>query len=691
MGSSGHLSHLIEDWELTFADLKDVISAAADARLESVTEKTDGTELLFSWNEELGQVRGARNSTDIKNGGLGAREFAARFSSKGGLEIALTSAIGVLDRALAAVPPAVRVRLFGDTAERWYSAEIMHSAWQRTIRYAGNNIVFHEQPVFHVDHASGKVTREGGLAGAELSKWIKDLRSGVNDPQWRLHPWAEIQLKKLTDGTIVAQALSRLDAAMSETGLHDDDTLASYVKERLASLLDDVTGLTLPDDVHAAVVARLAGLPGAPTLNAIKKMAPDMYEHVKAAVGQEKKLVELALDPLESAMREFAVGLLRGVGSLFNDNPDAEVRRLQAATAKALNALERSDDPAAKTLFATMKGRLERLEDINPIEGIVFMYKGKPYKLTGAFAPMNRVLSLFTFTLGGKLDEARARLTEGGHGFDAVQSVRLSVLKETWPEIERALRRVGVTRIESIGTTWKKDPMGDVDLAVTYEPGRDALMAALLPEFGAGALRKVGGNIVSVAFPTVSSGRPTGEFVQVDVMVGDVDYLTWARYGPSPDRGHAEYSAVKGVVRNMLLNVIAEHVSGRVFPGRQTALDRERYVVDFDRGLFRVVQTKRRPGSEKPLASWKTLERELVASRPDEVVAVLLSGKHDATKYRRFEDLVDALKRSPLFRNDLTALVDGLVEKMHLYVDEGRDFGASFEEVEGAVRKAFAR
>lgn len=289
------------------------------------------------------------------------------------------------------------------------------------------------------------------------------------------------------------------------------------------------------------------------------------------------------------------------------------------------------------------------------------------------------------------LDESRARPRSGGHGFDDVQPVRLAVLKETWPEIERTLRQAGATRIEPIGTTWKKDPMGDVDLAVTYEPGRDAFMAALLPEFGASALRKVGGNIVSVAFPTVSGGRPTGELVQVDVMVGDVDYLTWARYGPSPDRGHAEYSAVKGVVRNMLLNVIAEHVSGRVFPGKQSALDRERYVVDFDRGLFRVVQTKRRPGSEKPLASWKTLERELVASRPDEVVAVLLSGEHDASKYRRFEDLVDALRRSPLFRGDLTALADGLVEKMHLYVDEGRDFGVPFEEVEGAVRKAFGR
>ena len=45
---------------------------------------------------------------------------------------------------------------------------------------------------------------------------------------------------------------------------------------------------------------------------------------------------------------------------------------------------------------------LERLNNIGmdnivPSEGIVFQYKGKPYKFTGAFAPINQINGTFKF------------------------------------------------------------------------------------------------------------------------------------------------------------------------------------------------------------------------------------------------------------------------------------------------------
>jgi hypothetical protein len=37
-------------------------------------------------------------------------------------------------------------------------------------------------------------------------------------------------------------------------------------------------------------------------------------------------------------------------------------------------------------------------DKIVPNEGIVFTYKGATYKLTGAFAPLNQILGIFTFS-----------------------------------------------------------------------------------------------------------------------------------------------------------------------------------------------------------------------------------------------------------------------------------------------------
>lgn len=50
-----------------------------------------------------------------------------------------------------------------------------------------------------------------------------------------------------------------------------------------------------------------------------------------------------------------------------------------------------------------LKNQLLRLKDIGgfeaivPTEGVVFRYKGKLYKLTGAFAPVNQILGYLRF------------------------------------------------------------------------------------------------------------------------------------------------------------------------------------------------------------------------------------------------------------------------------------------------------
>ena len=50
-----------------------------------------------------------------------------------------------------------------------------------------------------------------------------------------------------------------------------------------------------------------------------------------------------------------------------------------------------------------LKIQLDRLNAIGglkaivPSEGIVFKYKGKTYKFTGAFAPINQITGLMTF------------------------------------------------------------------------------------------------------------------------------------------------------------------------------------------------------------------------------------------------------------------------------------------------------
>ena len=61
---------------------------------------------------------------------------------------------------------------------------------------------------------------------------------------------------------------------------------------------------------------------------------------------------------------------------------------------------ERLNNPATLQKLKTELARIQRLggfDSIVPTEGIVFVYGGNTYKLTGAFAPVNQILGVLKY------------------------------------------------------------------------------------------------------------------------------------------------------------------------------------------------------------------------------------------------------------------------------------------------------
>ena len=88
-GVAGHLWHLYDNPNLTFGDLKKILSLASQGRLESGSEKLDGQALHVTW--EGGELRAARNKGDIKSGGMNASQLAAKFKGRGAVYDAFTT------------------------------------------------------------------------------------------------------------------------------------------------------------------------------------------------------------------------------------------------------------------------------------------------------------------------------------------------------------------------------------------------------------------------------------------------------------------------------------------------------------------------------------------------------------------------------------------------------------------------
>lgn len=401
-GVAGHLKHLYDNWDMTFGDMKDVFEAASIGELEEVTEKLDGQNLFVTWNVEEGRLKAARNQGNIKSGGLDAEGLAGKFAGRGPVYDAFVSGFNVISKAVGSLSPREKVEVFGPSGDIWYSVEIMFVDNPNTIVYDRNNVVFHRAGSAAFDRQTGKpldVDIDGRFD--KLVSRIDDMQSAVSDEAWRLAKPALMRLKAMEDGSALATAKSRIDSVMSEYGMSDSDTLGSYLKARIYT--DYVEPLGLDGRRAEALVQRIMGEKGAPTATQLASGIddPSLATRVKELTSSGLKPLKAAIAPIEDAVHDFAVEVLRGLESAFILDNRAEVERLRGQVTAAVDAIEASGYEDAMAVLQQQMRKLKSVENVAAaMEGVVFRFKGHTYKFTGAFAPANQLIGLFKYGRG---------------------------------------------------------------------------------------------------------------------------------------------------------------------------------------------------------------------------------------------------------------------------------------------------
>lgn len=400
-GLVGHLQHLYDNKELTFGEIKTILRKASTGRLEKVSEKMDGMNLVFSYDNSSGQVKVSRGS-DIKGGGMDSAALAAKFAGRGSVEEAFNQAFKVLAGAIGAIPAKAREKVFGPAANRWYSVEVIYTKNPNVINYDSDNVVFHGWPVFkRTDEGDVSQTQDDAGGVDILTQYIDRMQSAVASTGWKVKGPGVVRMKELSDGTVYETAISRISSAMSEAGVSDSSTVGDYLASRLDDTIQD---LDLPRDVAEMVKSRCLEEEGAPTLIVIKKkLDKSTGEQVSAFVRNSPVLLKSFVKPIELAINDFAVELLKGLKSTLIDDTDKEVQRLRGEVSRAVSAIESSGDETSMAVLAAQMDKLKSVSNItSPVEGVVFIYKGNAYKFTGSFAAANQILGLFKYGRKGK-------------------------------------------------------------------------------------------------------------------------------------------------------------------------------------------------------------------------------------------------------------------------------------------------
>ena len=104
--------------------------------------------------------------------------------------------------------------------------------------------------------------------------------------------------------------------------------------------------------------------------------------------------------PFEKLFFELGAEVLKNVENFLAANPDKAIQNIRKQVAAAVKHVRKGGD--LKNINK-LKAQLEKIQGIGgfktivPSEGLVFIYKGNTYKLTGAFAPVNQITGMLYF------------------------------------------------------------------------------------------------------------------------------------------------------------------------------------------------------------------------------------------------------------------------------------------------------
>ena len=421
-GVAGHMDHLYDNPNLTFGKMKEILRAAANAELET-EEKVDGQNIFLSYDlqdkdhiyvpSEGDDARAARNKGNLLKAGMDATELAEKFAKHGspGIRNAFTNAFKAFEKAVSALSYEEKLKVFGPDTDIWYNAEVMDPGTRtedgqpdhddpgavNVIKYDDKTIKIHGVGHFRFDRETGEkypIPRESlETFDAALDK----MQEKLSDDDFSLARNAIIQLQKMEDEEAISQAFGRINQQMSNEGLSDNSTMEDYVFSRLRNGIDT----ELPDHLKDEIVKYLMKLPGNIGLRQLKKSVnPEDLKDLVDIVNNKKILLQQAIEPLELAIHDFAVELLKGLKSVFIANTDREVQRLRHNLSIAVKDITAhgSEDPE---MMAVMQRHLNKIKDFSqvntPVEAVVFDYDGHTYKFSGNFAPLNQILGMYKY------------------------------------------------------------------------------------------------------------------------------------------------------------------------------------------------------------------------------------------------------------------------------------------------------
>ena len=406
-GAYGHMSHPFDDKDLTFGDLKKIITLGLSGQLnreDNVTEKTDGQNLMVSWKD--GKLIAARNKGHLKNKGETALDIKAverKFKGRGAIRDAFVYAMRDLTKAISALSKKQQDKIFGQ-GSKFMSLEVMWPASENVVNYDITELVFHGAMEYD---DSGRVIGQAKDSARMLQGMIKQVNQHVQK-HYKISKPNFVTVPKHQDfGKMKKKYIGRLQKLQNTYSLKDNDTFALYHQMYWQEFIFNAAKqfkFKITNEMLVKLTKRWAFFDKSYTIPMMKKDMKDNPKFLDWALTTDKvdknRMVKDNMKPFEELFFEVGAEIMKNMDGWMAVNPAKSVQNMRKKLKKAISDVRAGGDLKKLNRLKVQLDRLNAIggfDAIVPSEGIVFKYNGNTYKFTGAFAPINQITGLMFF------------------------------------------------------------------------------------------------------------------------------------------------------------------------------------------------------------------------------------------------------------------------------------------------------
>lgn len=400
-GAAGHMSHPFDNNQLTFGDFKEMINAGLSGSLnfeEEPTEKTDGQNVFATIQN--GEVKFARNKGDMKTP-MSLSDFKTKFEGHPSKLVQDTFQFAADDLAasLIKLPTKVQDEVFANGLN-FMNMELIYSLNPNVIHYDVDVIQFHG---VKITDGEGNITGEDNSAAKKIAGLLKDVDAHIQKTFSIIPPQVIKIAKDINFDENKSKFIAKVDALRDTYGLTDADAVSRYHemwwRDQIDSIFPDAT-----QDIKEGLLLRWA-YDDKKTLNIrdLEKMglSKEQADAVKKFDKDDvKKKYKENIRPFEDLFLELGSIILKNASNFVAANPAEEMQRLHNELRSESDKIKANGDLSQIAKVEAELARLDRIggiESIIPTEGLVFVYKGHTYKLTGTFAAVNQLMGFIKY------------------------------------------------------------------------------------------------------------------------------------------------------------------------------------------------------------------------------------------------------------------------------------------------------